>query len=106
MVAPKTPLLLGPPDEDWISSLDSWIQSLAMGSVSNPALVVTADIITMDPGRPRVAAVGIVDGRVVATGTRGEALAACPPGTAELALPGTVVPGLIDSHVHMLWGGR
>jgi hypothetical protein len=73
---------------------------------SGGALIVTGDVITMDPARPRVAAVGIVDGRVVATGTRDEALAACPPGTAELALPGTIVPGLIDSHVHMLWGGR
>jgi predicted amidohydrolase YtcJ len=69
-------------------------------------LVLTGDVITLDPARPRVAAVGIVDGRVVATGSRDEALAACPPGTAELALPGTIVPGLIDSHVHMLWGGR
>jgi predicted amidohydrolase YtcJ len=77
-----------------------------MGAVSTPPLIVTGDVITMDPGRPRVAAVGIVDGRVVATGTRDEALSACPPGTAELALPGTIVPGLIDSHVHMLWGGR
>jgi len=77
-----------------------------MGALSTPPLVVTGDVITMDPARPRVAAVGIVDGRVVATGTRDEALAACPPGTTELALPGTIVPGLIDSHVHMLWGGR
>jgi hypothetical protein len=76
-----------------------------MASDANP-LVVSGDVITMDPARPRVAAVGIVDGRVVATGTRDEALAACPPGTTELALPGTIVPGLIDSHVHMLWGGR
>ena len=68
-------------------------------------LVVTGDVITMDSERPRVAAVGIVDGRVVATGSRDEALAACPSGTAEVTLPGTVVPGMIDSHVHMLWGG-
>ncbi len=60
----------------------------------------------MDPRRPRVEAVGIVNGRVVATGSRDEALAACPMGTRELTLPGTIVPGLIDSHVHMLWGGR
>jgi predicted amidohydrolase YtcJ len=77
-----------------------------MSAVSTPPLVVTGDVITMDPARPRVGAVGIVDGRVVATGTRDEALAACPAGTPELALPGTIVPGLIDSHVHMLWGGR
>jgi hypothetical protein len=69
-------------------------------------LVVRGDVITMDPARPRVEAIGIVDGRVVAAGTRDEALAAVPAGTSELQLPGTIVPGLIDSHVHMLWGGR
>jgi predicted amidohydrolase YtcJ len=51
-----------------------------MASDANP-LVVSGDVITMDPARPRVAAVAIVDGTVVATGTRDEALAACPPGT-------------------------
>jgi predicted amidohydrolase YtcJ len=70
------------------------------------ALIVVGDVITMDPGRPRVAAVAIADGRVVATGTRGEAVAAMPAGTPVLELPGTIVPGMIDSHVHMLWGGR
>jgi predicted amidohydrolase YtcJ len=60
----------------------------------------------MDPARPRVEAVAIADGRVVATGTRDEALGALSGGASELELPGTVVPGLIDSHVHMLWGGR
>jgi predicted amidohydrolase YtcJ len=69
-------------------------------------LVVCGDIITMDPVRPRAAAVGISEGRVVAVGDRGDAVAACPAGTPVLELPGTVVPGLIDSHVHMLWTGR
>ncbi|HVW48723.1 MAG TPA: amidohydrolase [Solirubrobacterales bacterium] len=69
-------------------------------------LVVRGDIVTMDPGRPRVEALGIVEGRVVAAGTRDEALGSVPAGTPELELPGTVVPGLIDSHVHMSWGGR
>ncbi len=77
------PCFLGPPDEDWISSLDIWIQSFAMAPVSTP-LVVTGDVITMDPARPRVEALGIVDGRVVAAGTREEALAAVPAGTTEL----------------------
>jgi len=69
-------------------------------------VVVTGEIITMDPRRPRVDAVGIVDGRVVATGSRDEAIAACPSATPVLELPGTIAPGFIDSHVHMLWGGR
>jgi len=70
------------------------------------ALIAVGDVITMDPGRPRVEAVGIDDGRVVITGTREEAVAAMPAGTPVLELPGTVTPGFIDSHVHMLWGGR
>jgi predicted amidohydrolase YtcJ len=70
------------------------------------AVVVAGDVITLDRDRPRVGAVGVVGGRVTATGTLGEARAACPAGTRVLELPGTVVPGLIDSHVHMLWGGR
>jgi predicted amidohydrolase YtcJ len=69
-------------------------------------VVAVGDIVTMDPARPRVEAVAVVDGRIAAAGSRGDALAACPAGTPVLALPGTVVPGLIDSHVHMLWGGR
>ena len=69
-------------------------------------ILVRGDVITMDPARPRVEALAIVDGRISVAGTRDEALAALPSGAAELELPGTIVPGLIDSHVHMLWGGR
>jgi predicted amidohydrolase YtcJ len=70
------------------------------------AIIVAGDIITLDPGMPRVAAVAIEDGRVIATGTRAEVAAAVPAGTPVRRLPGTIVPGLIDSHVHMLWWGR
>lgn len=70
------------------------------------AVVVAGDVITLDRARPRVGGVAVIGGRVAAAGTREEALAACPDGTPVLELPGTVVPGLIDSHVHMLWGGR
>ncbi|MEA2179701.1 MAG: hypothetical protein QOG77_2998 [Solirubrobacteraceae bacterium] len=70
------------------------------------SLIVTGDIVTLDPGAPRVQAVAIEDGRIAATGTRADAAAAVTAGTPVRALPGTVVPGLIDSHVHMLWWGR
>lgn len=70
------------------------------------AFVVKGDLVTMDPARPRAEAVAIADGRIAAVGSREEALAASPPGSPELSLPGTVLPGLIDSHIHMLWGGR
>jgi len=78
-----------------------------MTGAPNPTpLVVCGDVITMDAARPRVEAVAIAAGRVVATGSRSQALASVPAGTPTLELPGTVVPGLVDSHVHMLWGGR
>lgn len=67
---------------------------------------MAGDIITLDPHRPRVEAVAIIGGRVVASGTLDDAAAACPAAAPVFELPGTVVPGFIDSHVHMLWGGR
>src|SRR5215211_4142062 len=70
------------------------------------AIIVAGDVVTLDPGMPRAEAVAIQDGRVAATGTRAEAAAAVPAGTPVRPLPGTIVPGLIDSHVHMLWWGR
>jgi predicted amidohydrolase YtcJ len=71
-----------------------------------PAAILTGDIITLDPARPRVEALAIDDGRIAAAGTRGDAAAAVPAGTPVRELRGTVVPGFIDSHVHMLWWGR
>ena len=70
------------------------------------ALIVTGDVVTLDPEHPRVQAVAIEDGVVAATGTPSEVASAVPAGTPARALQGTVVPGLIDSHVHMLWCGR
>jgi predicted amidohydrolase YtcJ len=74
--------------------------------MSSASLVVLGDIVTSAPQQPRATALAIADGRIVAVGDRDAALAAVAPGTPELALQGTVAPGFIDSHVHMLWGGR
>ncbi len=75
---------------------------------TTPDLVIIGDVITMDPDRPRVAAVAILDGRVVATGDVAEVRAGVPAGTPEFEVPagGTVIPGFVDSHVHLLWAGR
>lgn len=68
--------------------------------------VVAGNLITLDPERPRAEAMAIAGDSVVAVGSRAEALAACPEGTPVLEAPGVaVVPGLVDSHVHMLWAG-
>ncbi|HVW47962.1 MAG TPA: amidohydrolase [Solirubrobacterales bacterium] len=66
--------------------------------------VLTGDLITMDPDRPRAEAMAVRDGRILAVGSRDEALSALP-GAAVCGAPGTVVPGLIDAHVHTLIAG-
>ncbi|OJU86017.1 MAG: hypothetical protein BGO11_08335 [Solirubrobacterales bacterium 70-9] len=69
------------------------------------AFAVVGDLRTMDPERPRAAAMAVRDGRILAVGSRDEALAALPAGAPVRELPGTVVPGLIDAHVHTLYAG-
>lgn len=57
-------------------------------------------------GRRTVEAVGIADGRIVAAGDRDEVSAVLRPGYRELDLEGKrAIPGLIDSHVHVLRAG-
>jgi predicted amidohydrolase YtcJ len=69
-------------------------------------LVVAGNLVTMDPMRPRAEAMAVAGGRILAVGSRGDVLAACPAGTPVLDAPGAaVVPGFVDSHVHMLWAG-
>jgi predicted amidohydrolase YtcJ len=66
--------------------------------------VLTGDLRTMDPARPRAEAMAVRDGRILAVGSRDEATSALP-GAEVRAAPGTVVPGLIDAHVHTLIAG-
>ncbi|MDP2872579.1 MAG: amidohydrolase [Bacillota bacterium] len=72
------------------------------------------DIITMDPARPRTTALLAFGDRIQACGTDAEIRAAYElhrgmPGTGPaeaIDLRGrAVVPGLIDSHLHLLWYG-
>lgn len=69
-------------------------------------LLVTGDIRTLDPSRPRADAVAIRAGRVVAVGDRQQVAAALPADAPALAAPGPVVPGFVDTHVHVQWLGR
>lgn len=67
-------------------------------------VLVTGDIVTMDPARPRAQAIAVQGGRIVAVGTLEEARAALGPTPREVRYAqGTVVPGLIDTHNHMQW---
>ena len=61
---------------------------------------------TVDRENPRATAVAISQGRFVAVGTDGEAMALRGSGTQVIDLKGrTVIPGLNDSHLHLIRGG-
>lgn len=68
--------------------------------------IVSGDIITMNPEQPRVQAMGIKDGRIVCLGSRAEVKKTMSAHANEHRFDqGVVIPGLIDSHNHMLWTG-
>ncbi|MCB2251615.1 amidohydrolase [Pseudomonas chlororaphis] len=61
---------------------------------------------TVDRARPTASAVAIKDGRFIAVGTDAEAMALRGSATQVIDLKGrTVIPGLNDSHLHLIRGG-
>lgn len=75
-------------------------------ATTNEPRVIAGSVVTMDPDRPRAEAIAVAGGRVVAVGSREEAAAALPPGAPVHEPAGeAIVPGLIDSHLHMQWAG-
>jgi predicted amidohydrolase YtcJ len=74
---------------------------------SHASLIVhNARIATMDVARPRASAVAIKEGRFTAVGDDAEVLALKGPATRVVDVAGrTVIPGLVDSHLHIIRGG-
>jgi len=69
-------------------------------------IVVNAKVLTMDPKKPRAEAVALGDGKVVAVGTRAEVEALARPGARVFDAGGrTVLPGFVESHLHLVLGG-
>ena len=61
---------------------------------------------TVDRAQPKATAVAIKDGRFIAVGNDGEAMALRGDATQVIDLKGrTVIPGLNDSHLHLIRGG-
>lgn len=71
-----------------------------------PELILyNGKITTLDPGRPEVSAVAINSGRIGATGGE-ELLCSADEKTERIDLEGRrVIPGLNDSHIHVIRGG-
>lgn len=74
----------------------------------DPDLVVTGGkIYTLETGDSTVEAMLVRAGKIVATGTDAEVRAKAAPGYAVENVKGaTVLPGLVDAHVHMYWTGE
>ncbi len=63
-------------------------------------------ITTMDRGAPEATAAAIVGGRFVAVGDDAEVLGRARPETRRIDLRGRrAIPGLVDSHLHLIRGG-
>jgi predicted amidohydrolase YtcJ len=75
--------------------------------VTEPTPTVTlyaGDLVTVDPLAPRAEALAVSGDTIAAVGSRAE-LATAFPGAPVEELPGAVVPGFVDSHVHLQWLG-
>jgi len=59
-------------------------------------------VLTQDPSRPEAAAIGISADRIVIVGSEDAVARAAGPDTRRIDLGGALVlPGLVDSHVHL-----
>jgi predicted amidohydrolase YtcJ len=68
--------------------------------------VVAGRLRTMDPERPTAEAMAVRDDTIIAVGDLADVRAACPEGTPVEDLGDTcVLPGFIDTHLHLLRGG-
>lgn len=68
-------------------------------------IIVNALVATLDPDNPRADAVAIRDGRFLAVGSEAEIRAVAPEARVIDAGGRRLIPGLIDSHMHIIRGG-
>lgn len=69
-------------------------------------IITDARIITMDPARPRAEALAIAGNRIAAVGTVSDISPLRGPHTRMIGAGGkTVLPGIVESHVHLFLGG-
>ena len=72
-----------------------------------PLALINGKVITLDSARPQAPAVALRGGRVLAVGDNNAVREAAGPRAQVVDLGGrTVIPGLNDSHIHAVRGGR
>jgi predicted amidohydrolase YtcJ len=76
--------------------------ALAVAATALDLLLSNGRVLTQDPARPEAVAIGIRDDQVVVVGSDADVARAAGPRTQRIDLGGAfVVPGLVDSHVHL-----
>ncbi len=71
-----------------------------------PLILLNGCFHTVDRGRPQASAVAIAGGRFIAVGDADEVMRHAAPHSQVIDLNGrTVIPGLNDSHIHVIRGG-
>ncbi|MES2496590.1 MAG: amidohydrolase [Pseudomonadota bacterium] len=68
-------------------------------------IITNAKVTTLDRANPVAEAVAIRDGKFLAVGSEAEVRAAAPHATRIDAKGRRLIPGLIDSHIHVIRGG-
>ena len=69
------------------------------------AVWFNGNVLTMDSVRPQAQAIAVAQGRILAVGSDAEVLACAGAHTVRHDLHGqALMPGLIDTHAHGVWG--
>ncbi|MDZ4093439.1 MAG: amidohydrolase family protein, partial [Paracoccaceae bacterium] len=69
-------------------------------------IIINGRVLTMDNANPRAAAVAIAAGRIAAVGSNAEIAAMAGAQTRRIDAGGrTVLPGFVESHLHIVLGG-
>ncbi|MFV3075634.1 amidohydrolase [Niveispirillum fermenti] len=69
-------------------------------------ILINAKVTTLDRANPQAQAVAIRDGRILAVGAEGDVRKAAAPDAVIIDARGRrILPGLIDSHMHIIRGG-
>lgn len=69
-------------------------------------IITNGAVLTMDPHHPHAEAVAVNDGRIVAVGSAADIARFSGPSTTTMDAQGaTVLPGFVESHMHLVIGG-
>lgn len=83
------------------------VQPQPSGHAAASMILSGGDVWTLDPARPRASAIAISDGVITAVGNDSDVESLRGPSTVGLdAGGGTVTPGLVDAHAHLVGLGE